>query len=103
MIIYTYDEAKNRRVKVGVTKGNIFIKRVKRDKHYFWKYKGYGIQTESFDLLCKTGILKIKIIEDKHNIYHITISKFKQLCETYIGKSGKQYIIAEKYLTKEKI
>ena len=56
----TFDKKKNKIVKCGYVEGNTYFKDV-NNKHYMFKYNGYGIQEEIFKKLVLHGTKYIQI------------------------------------------
>ena len=57
-----FDEEKGKRVLCGNLVWSIFY-RVVKPEHYVWKYKGYGIQEDAFQLLVTHGYKHIVLIK----------------------------------------
>jgi len=68
---------------VGEMRDGIYVKRVKRDKHFMHIFQGYGISKEIIDMIAKE-CKEIRINEDGDRLYRI---KFPDFMEKSIEKT----------------
>lgn len=82
----------------GTINGEIyFTKRAK--EHYCYKYGGYGIQKDLFDMLLKEGVQEIWInTEDKRLISKIEVWEKKGIVATLREEDGEQIFLPKNFM-----
>jgi hypothetical protein len=61
----------------GTIDGDTFTRKVTREKHYVWKYKGYGLDALEVERLHNAGVVHIRIVERiTHTEYITTVSEW---------------------------
>ena len=99
MILTVYDHKKEREVKVGELHGDIFVKKVNRKKHFCWKHRGWGIDSNVISQLKEKKIIAI-IFDEGNKRFGSPLSDFlKNAIKDNLGH-GEQYFIPETKLDK---
>jgi len=90
----------SKRTVYGIVQDGIFIREVKRSRHFYWKYSGYAfgesyIQGKEFD--------RIEVREqDTGTVWTVTRTDFEKYAKPIPSQYGTQLVLSIKYFTAEK-
>ena len=78
---------------VGFIEGISYCTERTHDKHYFYKYSGYGISLDILDKLRWAGVEEVRILEDKSALY---VSKLEDWfsAERFVYQGDEQRILS---------
>ena len=80
----------------GKIDGDTFTRKVTRDLHFVWKYKGYGIDALQLESLRSAGIVHMRFVErDTGNEYITTVTEFLEHgVRDQLGKFERQIFLS---------
>ena len=97
--ISIYDPGKEKTVKCGHLKDSTYHRVVKK-AHYVYKYKGYAIQKEAFELIVRRGCTTILLIAPDKVNYTSPIAVWQEHAVLDDLGNGKQFFLPVEKMTK---